>query len=256
MDAILSVTYPGNDMNISYVKNVNKNRVYRVPISEMAHSKIFIIISFISLCHSEWDMDCRGCECKWSSGKKVANCTKGGLSTIPQDLHAEVQVLILDYNSIPRLGENVFITKLPNLQKISLRHCGIKTIHENAFNGLKILVEIDLSNNNITKFGPKTFSGNNRLKTLNLSHNPIHNLIAMQFPPLPYLKTLDFSHCLLEQIDRTAFGNLGNSVEAIQLKGNQLHSLQEDIFLTTTNIKSLELHRNPWRCDCHLKQFR
>ena len=23
-----------------------------------------------------------------------------------------------------------------------------------------------------------------------------------------------------------------------------------------TNIKSLELHLNPWRCDCHLKQFR
>jgi len=222
----------------------------------MAQREIFIIISFISLCHSEWDIDCHGCECKWSSGKKVANCTKGGLSSIPQDLHAEVQVLILDYNSISSLGANVFITNLPNLQKISLRHCGIKTIHENAFNGLKILVEIDLSNNNITKFGPKTFSGNNRLKTLNLSHNPIRNLIGMQFPPLPYLKTLDFSHCLLEQIDRTAFGNLGNSVEAIQLKGNQLHSLQEDIFLTTTNIKSLELHHNPWRCDCHLKQFR
>ena len=32
--------------------------------------------------------------------------------------------------------------------------------------------------------------------------------------------------------------------------------IQEDIFLTTTNIKSLELHQNPWRCDCHLKQFR
>jgi len=33
-------------------------------------------------------------------------------------------------------------------------------------------------------------------------------------------------------------------------------SLQEDIFQSTTNIKSLELHQNPWRCDCHLKQFR
>ena len=27
---------------------------------------------------------------------------------------------------ISSLGKNVFITKLPNLQKISLRHCGIK----------------------------------------------------------------------------------------------------------------------------------
>ena len=158
----------------------------------MACSKIFIMIFFISVCHSDWDSDCRGCECKWSSGKKVANCTKGGWSSIPQNLHVEAQVLILDYNSIPRLGENVFITKLPNLQKISLRHCGIRTIHENAFNGLKILVEVDLSHNNITTFGQNTFTGNIRLKTINLSHNPIRNLIAEQFPSLPYLKVVFF----------------------------------------------------------------
>ena len=94
----------------------------------------------------------------------------------------------MEYNPITELGKNVFITKLSNLQKISLRHCGIRTIHENAFNGLKILVEVDLSHNNITKFGQNTFSGNNRLKTINLSHNPIRNLIAEQFPSLPYMK--------------------------------------------------------------------
>ena len=54
----------------------------------------------------------------------------------------------------------------------------------------------------------------------------------------------------------TYSGNLGNSIEAISLKGNRLSSLQEDVFLSLTNIKSLELHLNPWRCDCHLKQFR
>ena len=116
-------------------------------------------------------------------------------------------VVILIIPQISRLGENVFITKLPNLQKISLRHCGIKvlnilneeimtddkydkyeneskgrrkdthnlrpvikylynqllfkthnqTIHESAFNNLKILVEIDLSYNNFTKFAKRTF---------------------------------------------------------------------------------------------------
>ena len=117
-------------------------------------------------------------------------------------------IVILIIPQISRLGENVFITKLPNLQKISLRHCGIKvlnilneeimtddkydkyeneskgrrkthtiwdlsyniyylyqllfkthnqTIHESAFNNLKILVEIDLSYNNFTKFAKRTF---------------------------------------------------------------------------------------------------
>lgn len=105
----------------------------------------------VTFCVSDWDSNCLGCECKWSSGKKVANCTNAKLNSIPQNLHNEVQVLILDYNFIASLGENIFIRNLPNLQKISLRHCGIKTINEKAFNGLKILVEVDLSFNNITK---------------------------------------------------------------------------------------------------------
>jgi len=223
---------------------------------QTAVSILITVLSLVTLCYSDWDSNCLSCECKWSSGKKVANCTNAKLNSIPQNLHAEVQVLILDYNFISTLGENIFIRNLPNLQKISLRHCGIKTINEKAFNGLKILVEVDLSHNNITKFGSRTFSGNNRLKTINLSHNPIRNLVEFQFPVLPYLKTLDFSDCVIEHIDRKAFGNLGNSIETISLKGNRLTSLQEDIFLSTTNIKSLELHLNPWRCDCHLKQFR
>ena len=105
----------------------------------------------VTLCYSDWDSNCQSCECKWSSGKKVANCTNAKLNSIPQNLHSEVQVLILDHNFISSLGENIFIRNLPNLQKISLRHCGIKTINEKAFNGLKILVEVDLSHNNISK---------------------------------------------------------------------------------------------------------
>ena len=166
-----------------------------------------VFLGLFCLASSDWNLHCFGCECKWSSGKKVANCTSGGLSSIPPNLHSEVQVLILDYNKINNLGKNVFITKLPNLQRISRRPCGIKTIHESAFNNLKILVEIDLSYNNISKLGPKTFSGNNRLKTLNLSNNlGLRSLVSYQFPALPYLKTIDFSFCALHQIYRTTFG--------------------------------------------------
>ena len=167
-----------------------------------------VFACIVLVASSDWDSDCHGCECKWISGKKLANCTNAGLSSVPLNLHPEVQVLILDYNQISRLGDNVFITKLPNLQRISLRHCGIKTIHESAFNKLKILVEIDLSYNNITKFGTKTFSGNARLKTLNLSYNTgLGSLEPYQFPTLPYLKSLDFSYCSLQRIDRTSFGD-------------------------------------------------
>jgi len=32
--------------------------------------------------------------------------------------------------------------------------------------------------------------------------------------------------------------------------------MQEEMFVSLSNLKSLELHKNPWRCDCHLKTFR
>lgn len=205
---------------------------------------------------SEWTLQCSSCDCKWIGGKKQANCTDRSLSTVPDTMHRDIQVLILDNNTITRLGDSVFHARLPNLQKIFLRHCGLKTVAATAFKDLKILIEVDLSYNNITQLDRRTFAENGRLKILNLSHNPIRTLEPFQFPALPHLKTIDLSYCHLETIQVTAFGNLGNSLEAVRLLGNRLTSLQEEMFQSLSNLKSLELHKNPWRCDCHLKTFR
>ncbi len=49
-----------------------------------------------------------------------------------------------------------------------------------AFRELKILVELDLSHNNVSDLPAKTFEGNERLQTLDLSHNRISQLRAYQ----------------------------------------------------------------------------
>jgi Leucine-rich repeat (LRR) protein len=46
-------------------------------------------------------------------------------------------------------------------------------VHQEAFANLKIMVELDLSNNNITNIEPGTFDGNDRLQTLTLAHNMV-----------------------------------------------------------------------------------
>ena len=46
-------------------------------------------------------------------------------------------------------------------------------MHADAFKELKIMVELDLSHNNITEIAPKTFEGNERLQTLSLAHNQV-----------------------------------------------------------------------------------
>ena len=52
------------------------------------------------------------------------------------------------------------------------------------------------------------------------------------------LQTLDFSECVIEHIDRKAFGNLGNSIDTISLKGNKLRSLQVWINVVTSHSHS------------------
>lgn len=132
----------------------------------------------------------------------------------------------------------------------------LQEIHEDAFIDLKIMVELDLSNNNVTSLKPKTFTGNERLQTLSLSHNALEELPSFAFPALRHLKTIDLSHNRIAFIDKQAFGSLGNSVESIYINDNMLKTLREQVFIGLNNLKSLQLHSNPWNCDCRLKNFR
>ena len=186
----------------------------------------------------------------------MANCSGVGLNAVPTHLHKDIQVLILDHNVIKSLSADIFVTNTPNLQKIFLRHCQVEKIHQNAFRDLKILIEVDLSHNNLTGLESKTFAGNGRLKKINLSFNSLKNLTSYQFPPLPHLRTLDLSNCRISDIDHKALRNLGNSVETISLRANKLSTLREQVFMYLTNLKSLELSQNAWKCDCQLKHFR
>ena len=87
---------------------------------------------------------------------------------------------------------------------------------------MKILIDVDISANNLTKLQPKTFDGNNNLQIIKAAQNPLRELMPYQFPPLKNLKMLDFSHCELQTIDKMAFHNLGQSMETIYLNNNQL----------------------------------
>ena len=116
-------------------------------------------------------------------------------------------------------------------------------IHWAAFKNLRILVELDLSNNNLTHLEPETFSGNERLQTLTLSHNKIASIAPYVFPLLKHLKTIDLSHNFIDEIHRNTFENLGNSVEALNIDNNRLGSLREEVFLPLTNLKSLQVKK-------------
>lgn len=144
----------------------------------------------------------------------------------------------MDGNYINELSKNSFSSVgLLHLQKISMKDCKIKKIDENAFSKLKILTEINLDGNNITKLPPKLFDGNERLQTIILSNNKISSLVANQFPPLRALKKIDLSHTELRTVSARSFTNLGGSMETISLNGNKLKNIRQETFVKLTGLK-------------------
>ena len=217
---------------------------------------LLLLLLSASAATPDWT-DCpASCQCKWTTGKKTALCRDAGFTTVPNTLNSEMQVLDLAGNDIPYLTKDTFRSVgLINLQRIYMRGTGVREVHREAFRDLKILVEVDLSDNAVSSIHPDTFTGNERLRVLFLSGNPLSELRERQFPSLPYLRTLDLQDCQLRHIHTNAFVNVP-MLESLNLKGNQLNHLSEKVFLPIVNLKTLMLDGNPWRCDCDLRGFR
>ena len=144
----------------------------------------------------------------------------------------------MDGNYIKELAKDSFSSVgLIHLQKISLKDCKIARVDENAFSQLKILSEINLENNNISKLPAKLFDGNERLTTIILARNQIPSLSSIQFPPLRSLKRLDLSGAGLKRVNQKAFINLGHSLETISLHDNQLRNIRGETFENLHGLK-------------------
>ncbi|CAG9572017.1 unnamed protein product [Danaus chrysippus] len=218
---------------------------------------ILYTISFLTISTADFTTECqRPCDCRWQSGNKAAICSNSSLRVVPGNLSSDIQILDLSNNNLLQLHQEAFKRAgLSNLKKLFLRDCNIETIHKAAFVTLAIMIELDLSKNRIRYLHPDTFKGTEKLRLINLNNNFIDKLEDGLFRNLKFLQKVEVSNNKIFRIGTKAFLNLPQ-LKILRIDGNNLSHMKPETLMALRNLSGLDLHNNPWRCDCNLQSFR
>ncbi|XP_017877074.1 leucine-rich repeat-containing protein 24-like [Ceratina calcarata] len=220
----------------------------------MKISAFLLVMTLLNIATSDKCAD--ECSCKWKSGKRTVECVNRGLTSIPEWVDPETQVLDTSSNAIRILPSNIFVrVRLTNLQRLYLRECRIERIDNEALAGLTNLVELDLSHNLLTMVPSASFVDTPFLRDLVLSSNPLKRVHSHAFKSTPNLVKLDISHTQLIEIEEKGFKGL-DLLESLKLNNNQLSTFHPGTFDPLNKLTSIELHDNPWVCDCHLREMK
>lgn len=220
--------------------------------------RVLLLVSLLACLHPATGSDsCPAvCNCKWKSGKKSVECSDKGIITIPEGIDPETQLLDMSGNNLQTLPKETFVrAALLDLQKVYLRDCQIGQIDDRALQGLSNVVDLDLSRNLLTSIPSSILEDVPNLRNLSLAHNPIKKIDAYAFRYVSALTKLDLSYCSIAIIATHAFDGL-EYLELLRLNGNQLTELRLDTVDTLNGLHGIELHDNPWHCDCGLRALK
>ncbi|XP_053657824.1 leucine-rich repeat-containing protein 24 [Anopheles marshallii] len=204
---------------------------------------------------SDFTKQCSNCKCSWKSGRKSADCTNQRLPVVPKELSNELQILDLSHNQINELPSKTFeAAQQTNLQKLYLRHNGMKRVDRDAFRNLTILIELDMANNNLTALEAGVFDDLTKIRVIILNNNQIERIDNSLFKGLQYLTKVHLRSNRLVRIAQNSFINVPN-LSQIELDYNELQALRKESFSGLEKLTSLSLTNNPWNCSCTLRSF-
>lgn len=187
------------------------------------------ITCWIALCAVEVLPACPfSCTC--DSRSLEVDCSGLGLTTVPPDVPAATQSLLLLNNKLSALPSWAF-ANLSNLQRLDLSNNFLDQLPRSIFEDLVNLTELQLRNNSI--------------RTLDRD--------LLQHAPL--LRHLDLSINGLAQLPQGIFDGL-LALRSLSLRSNRLQSLDRLTFEPLASLQLLQVGDNPWECDCNLREFK
>ena len=218
---------------------------------------IITMVIFVTVPSAVGDGDAAGCPAGCSCitvgdfiNSLEVKCSYLGLSDIPAELNSlTVHTLDLSKNEIIIL-RNASFSKFSGLSTLIISYGKVEEIEINAFAGLGMMRDIDLSYSNLKSFNPKIFSSNPVLETVSLRGNNLVNL-SSDSPILisDSISSLDVSSCSVTTINPVTFSRLPK-LYFLDLSYNFLRTITVSTFQKLPDLKILELNNNSWTCNC------
>lgn len=204
---------------------------------------------------NDWESRCNKCRCHWKSSKKTADCKDTGQLTIPTDLHTDIQSLDLSNNRIAEIRKKEMSNNnLHNLHKLLIANATLEQVDQEAFDGLSILIELDLSNNDIKVIHAGTFHPLIKIRKILLHDNQLTTISDRTFENLMHLSHVELNNNKIRTIGDQAFLNV--PLKTIYLGNNRLQRMNVMTFTNLLHLSALTLDGNMWNCTCELKEFR